>query len=166
MGLLARDEAEVNERLSAGARLAEAARETTQEWARGLAHLSDLQVTVDRELAAKRARLTAEEHNLAKLKDPRVLQLPAVWLGKRYRRAEATGDPKARERAEEKERLRWGGRLLELLKVARPPLRPGGRRARLQAWQRGSLPLHAGGALDDLEETLPGLGPSQAFPPG
>ena len=44
-----------------------------------------------------------------------------VWRGKSYRRAEAAGDEKGRERAEEKERAKWAGRLLELLKEARLP---------------------------------------------
>ena len=46
------------------------------------------------------------EKDLKRLKTPGILELPAAWRGKQYTRAEAAGDAKAQQHAEDKERKR------------------------------------------------------------
>ena len=58
---------------------------------------------------------------MKRLKHAKVCDLPATWRGKRYRRAEAAGDTKAQQKAEEKERLLWAKKVVDLLVEAKLP---------------------------------------------
>ena len=108
-------------RLSAAVTLAVASVGAAGTWADNMANVSDLQLNVDRALARKRLSEEKVENELKRLKSTMAQQLPAVWRGKRYHRAEQAGDPKGQQRAEDKARLRWGKRVVEILVEARLP---------------------------------------------
>ena len=93
-------------RLDQAVQLAIAARRPAQAWAHQQANLSDLQLGVDRAQAKRQAQEVQKDQDLKRLRKPGVFDLPAVWRGKRYQRAEALGDPKAQQKAEDKERTR------------------------------------------------------------
>ena len=78
-------------------------------WAKAMAERSDTQVALD-DAFAKRQRLDREvSQTFSKLATAQpAFDLPAVWRGKHYRRAEQAGDERAQQAAEEKERARWG----------------------------------------------------------
>ena len=95
--------------------LAKAAREPAETWIEQIATVSDLQLNVDAAVG-KRARASeAAEQDLKRLKHSKVFELPAVWRGKSYRRAQAEGDPKAQQKAEEVERTKWAAKVVKIL---------------------------------------------------
>ena len=112
---------DVTIRLDHAEALAGASGAIARGWADSLSQVSTVQINLDHEMARKRARAEREDTAFKKLADPSVGQLPAVWRGKAYRRVEATGDEKAQERAETKEREKWAGRLIDLLLEAQLP---------------------------------------------
>ena len=110
------------DRLDAAVALVVAARSPASTWAHQMATATDLQVNLDRALADQSRERRAVEENLGKLKDTKVQELPGVWRGKRYRRAELTGDAKAQQRLDDTERAKWGKRALQLVLEADLPL--------------------------------------------
>ena len=65
--------------------------------------------------SAKRARYEEQERDLARLVSAAVQSLPTHWKGRRYLRLEKVGDPKAAQKADDRERERWGRKVIEIL---------------------------------------------------
>ena len=109
-------------RLDRGLELHSSALAPAGNWAKAMAERSDTQVAVD-DAHSKRQRLDQEvAKTFTKLATAQpAFDLPAVWRGKHYRRAEQAGDERAQQAAEEKERARWGKRLIQLLVEAQLP---------------------------------------------
>ena len=109
MGLLPPDDTELRERrLALVEPLLQAAVGAGRDWAARTAEVTGLEVSVEQEQNRKRARLSEREALLTKLGAPELQGLPTSWRGKTYRRLEQAGDSTGRQRAEEKERARWG----------------------------------------------------------
>ena len=82
---------------------------------RQTAEVSGLEVSNEQDEAVKRRKLTERDSLLTKFGAPEVLGLPTAWRGKSYRRVEQAGDGAGRQRAEEKERARWGREVAQIL---------------------------------------------------
>ena len=121
LGLLDTEPHVVTTRVDACTELQRAARPIGDTFAAGLARQSALQVSVDVAEAAKRRRLEKEESLLAKARATRVYHKPVEWKGKRYLRAELTGDEHARKKAEDAEREKWARRVFRILVDAHLP---------------------------------------------
>ena len=109
------------DRLSDAVKLAKAAAPAVATWVEQLAQVSDLQLNVDSSLARKRRHEEESQNDLKRLKESKAFKLPAVWKGKKYHRKEALADPKAQQNEEEKQRRKWGKRVVEILLEARLP---------------------------------------------
>ena len=114
----------------------QSARGVTNDWALQTAAVPNCQLYLEHAQAAKRARLEVVERDLARASEAsRVAIVPAVWRGKLYTWQEAAGDPRAREKAEQAERLHYGKRVVELLKEADLPF---GREVAAKGWPADS----------------------------
>ena len=69
-----------------------------EAWTRGIAGLSDLQVSVDLDRRDRTRSSEAAEFLDTKAKAVRVFAKPAGWKGKAYHRAEMAGDEHARKK--------------------------------------------------------------------
>ena len=122
LGALGLSAAEDTRRIGMGVELARVARELGAHWSSQVARLQDPVFAIDR---AEAKRKLADDHDFqrqTRLRAIAALTLPTEWQGKVYRRLEAAGDEKAREKAEEKERLRGAKRVMRVIEEARLPL--------------------------------------------
>ena len=107
------------ERLNSALRVAQAARDPARTWADQMAHVPNMQLHADRAVAARAQADREVEQDRKRLKTGKAFQLPAVWRGKKYRRAEQEGDLKAQQKAEDAERAKWAKKVVELLVEAK-----------------------------------------------
>ena len=115
LGLLDNGPESVTDTLDAGMALHSAALSAAQAWVDRMARRSALQCEVDYEMGRKRNLQEENEKDQLRRSFPQVQALPAVWRGKAYRRVEEEGDERARERADGRERSKWGTRLVSLV---------------------------------------------------
>ena len=105
LGLL--DGADSDDRVEQCLALQAAARPAGEDWTRGIASLSDLQVSVDLDKRARKRSSEVAELLDSKAKPVRVFSKPAEWKGKAYHRAEMAGEEHARKNAESVARDCW-----------------------------------------------------------
>ena len=117
-GAMGLDEASEKRRIDMIVELCRVARELGGHWISQVAGLSDPLFTLDRAQTKRKVEEDAEHQRLVRIRAISALTLPTEWRGKAYRRLEAAGDEKGRERAEEKERLRGAKRVLKVLEEA------------------------------------------------
>ena len=123
------------EQVAACVALRAAARGSGDSWVDGQASKSSLEVALDLGQAEKRRRLDEEDRTRLRLQDAQVLQKPASWRSTAYRRAEQAGDSKAQQKAETRERQRWGRRVVEILVASGLPF---GVEVKQKDWAHGS----------------------------
>ena len=83
-------------------------------WVDGQATRTSLEVSLYLARDKKRQKLEETELKQTKLRANSALQKPTSWKSTAYRRAEVAGDDKGKQKAEEKERARWGKWIMEI----------------------------------------------------
>ena len=104
-------------------------------WVDNQSTRSSLEVSLDLARDKKRQKLEETELKLTKLRANAALQKPSSWKSTAYRRAELAGDDKGKQKAEEKERARWGRRVMEILISAGLPF---GQELTARGWELDS----------------------------
>ena len=115
MGVIEVDDATAAQRLGWCLTLRDRARGVGETWASGQATRRDLEVALDLAAEAKRQRLGEQEQLKARVRAPGVHSKPTAWRSRAYRRADEAGDPQARKREEEQERIRWAKKVVSIL---------------------------------------------------
>ena len=116
MGLISGENVPQDERrLEHGRALLREATGLGRDWSKRTAQVTGLEVSLAHDSAAKRARNQQREELLTRLGAPGVLGLPTGWRGKAYRRQEEAGDDAGRQKAETKEREKWGREVIQII---------------------------------------------------